>query len=180
MQRFLRALTGLLVLLTIVMFALGGYDYVPRSFMVPPFGLLFMSAALNVAVSRAGLWSRGVGRISPGAPTWKAGLLLFWVMGLITAWIGVDMVLSEAGKVVSPEWLVIAAFAAAYGCWVIVRTDTNPGERVSAEELIHNAQVLVGYGQTARAVAILEEASKTYPFNQQLAKMLAQIKAGER
>jgi TolA-binding protein len=66
------------------------------------------------------------------------------------------------------------------GGWVIVRTGPDPRERVSAEELIRNAQVLVGYGQTARAAAILEEASKTYPFNQQLAKMLAQIRAGER
>jgi hypothetical protein len=180
MQRFFKALTALLAALTIALFALGSYDHVPRSFMVPPFGLLFMSAALNIVVSRTDLWSRGVGRIPPGHPIWKAGLLVFWVIGLITAWIGAGMVLSEAGKVISPVWLAIAAIATVTGGWVIVRTGPDPRERVSAEELIRNAQVLVGYGQTARAAAILEEASKTYPFNQQLAKMLAQIRAGER
>jgi hypothetical protein len=180
MHQVLKTISVALVLLTVALFVMGSYGLVSHDLLVAPFGLLSMSIALQFLVTRSDLWSRGQDRVPPGTPTWKLGLHIFWIVGLATTLLGVGFVVPVAGKTIPATWLGVALLVGVAGCWAIQRTRTDPRERVSVAETLHNAEVYLAYGRKAQAVAILEHALEVWPFDEELARTLAKARSGER
>jgi len=168
-------ITTVVLVLTFILFAfLGVNDYVPRQYMAIPFGLASMSFALEVLVSRRDL----IGRVKDraGSPRWKLGLFLFWVVGSVTAVMGVYPSLTLLPNIAKNIVVLCTVVTVVSVVMAILRVKTLTDNTENPIDTIKEAETYIAYGRRAQAITILEDALSRFPNQRDIVRKLLELK----
>lgn len=176
MKIILRIFGGLLIVTFVIFAFMGVNNNVPREFVAIPFGLVFVTLALEVLVSRRNIISLRGGTELVGTPGWKFSLICFLIVGAFTTFMGTYFVLMHAPIFVRNIILLIAIVSLLVSIVLILRVERVRISAGDPSEIIKNSEIYFAYGRKAQAIFVLEKALRYFPKQTDIEQKLHEIK----